>query len=856
MFADSSQSGSATIQAKLIDDFAKTALAGRTVTFTLGSTTTTAITDANGNVQASLPYSPELIAAVASVSVEADSLYLASGAGVEVAGSPGVRRCTSDSRGTDFWLMFPGNAGGNPAVQLLISADAATSGTIAAPGVPFNANFSVQPGVVTRITLPVAAVVNTSDTIQNKGIHVTSLAPISVYGLEAIDFASDGFLALPTQSLGTNYITMGYKNADVGNAYDFGIAATASNTTITITPSDTVGSRTAGVPYTITMNQGDTYQLIDTDSFPSDLSGSTIVADEPITVYGGHRGANIPGSQPFADPIFEQLLPVPSWSRSFAVMVSAGRTADTLRAIASVDNTRVYVNGARVATLNRGQFGELLITGPTHIIADQPIMVAQYNNSTNFDLSGRDPSMLLVPGVDQFLDHYTVGTADQTIFTSNFINIIAPNAIVGSVTLDGTAVAASSFTPIAQSGHSGAQISVARGTHTLAGPAPFGVSDYGFGQFDTYSFPGGMCVTSQITSVQLALAAQSANHATGTQACATLTVTDLASNPVSGVLVSFAVTGVNPASGSAITDSNGQAQFCYTGNNSGSDLIRASAAGTSATATKTWGTAPNQPPAVSAGANQTITLPVNTATLNGAASDDGLPLGSSLTVTWNQVSGPAGVTFANANSAVTNATFPGAGTYVLQLAASDSDLTSTSTTTVTVRAANANQAPFIDVGQCDDYFFESQLLGNGDNEANLVGGVIPNWTAVSGTWTQGTTAPSPFNGSKYFSAGNSATAELRQDVDVTAWTATINARTQQFDFSAWVRSKDESPADIARIIIEYRDATNANVIASLDSGAIVSTTDWMQVTDRRTAPAGTGFIRVRLIATRANGTTN
>lgn len=73
--------------------------------------------------------------------------------------------------------------------------------------------------------------------------------------------------------------------------------------------------------------------------FPSDLSGSTIVADKPITVYGGHRGANIPGSQPFANPIFEQLLPVPSWSRSVAVMVSAGRTADTLRAIAKADTT-------------------------------------------------------------------------------------------------------------------------------------------------------------------------------------------------------------------------------------------------------------------------------------------------------------------------------------------------------------------------------------------------------------------------------------------------------------------------------------------------------------------------------------
>lgn len=563
----------------------------------------------------------------------------------------------------------------------MISAETATSGTISAPGVPFNANFTVQPGVVTRVTLPLAAVVNSSDTSQNKGIHVTSLAPISVYGLEAVDFASDGFLALPTQSLGTNYITLGYKNVDVENASDFGIVATANNTTITITPADTVGSRTAGVPYTITMNQGETYQLIDTDHFPSDLSGSTIVADRPITVYGGHRGANIPGTQPFANPIFEQLPPVASWSRAFALMPSATRRADTVRAIASVDNTRVYFNGARVATLNRGEFAELLFAGPTHIIADQPVMVAQYNNSTNFDLTGKDPSMLLVPGLDQFLDRYTVGTADQTIFTTNFINIVAPNSAVGSVTLNGAAVAASSFTPIAQSGYSGAQISVARGSYTLAGPAPFGVSVYGYGQFDSYSFPGGMCVASQITSVQVALAPQSSNHATGTQACVTATITDLNNNPVAGVLVSFAVTGVNPATGSANTDSTGQAQFCYTGNNAGSDLIRATAAGASLTATKTWGTAANQPPAVSAGPSQTITLPVNTATLNGAASDDGLPLGGSLTVTWTQVSGPAGVTFATPNAAVTSATFPGVGTYVLQLAASDSQLTRTSTTT-------------------------------------------------------------------------------------------------------------------------------------------------------------------------------
>ena len=68
--------------------------------------------------------------------------------------------------------------------------------------------------------------------------------------------------------------------------------------------------------------------------------------------------------------------------------------------------------------------------------------------------------------------------------------------------------------------------------------------------------------------------------------------------------------------------------------------------------------------------------------LMGAASDDGLPAGSSLSYTWSKVSGPGTVVFASVNNPVTSATFSASGVYVLQLAASDGALTSTSTTTV------------------------------------------------------------------------------------------------------------------------------------------------------------------------------
>ncbi len=82
----------------------------------------------------------------------------------------------------------------------------------------------------------------------------------------------------------------------------------------------------------------------------------------------------------------------------------------------------------------------------------------------------------------------------------------------------------------------------------------------------------------------------------------------------------------------------------------------------------------NQRPSVSAGPDRSITLPANVATLDGSATDDGLPAGSTLRVTWRVVSGPAPVVFAPAESAGTTATFSDPGTYVLRLEATDSVL--------------------------------------------------------------------------------------------------------------------------------------------------------------------------------------
>lgn len=70
--------------------------------------------------------------------------------------------------------------------------------------------------------------------------------------------------------------------------------------------------------------------------------------------------------------------------------------------------------------------------------------------------------------------------------------------------------------------------------------------------------------------------------------------------------------------------------------------------------------------------------------LFGHVEDEGLPRGGTLAVAWTKVSGPGTVTFAEPSAARTRASFGMAGTYELELWASDSLLEGRTQVTVTV----------------------------------------------------------------------------------------------------------------------------------------------------------------------------
>jgi hypothetical protein len=193
-----------------------------------------------------------------------------------------------------------------------------------------------------------------------------------------------------------------------------------------------------------------------------------------------------------------------------------------------------------------------------------------------------------------------------------------------------------------------------------------------------------------------------ASQTTGASLNFGLIVVDASGAVVANTPVVFSVTGANARQSTTTTDATGHATFTYTGTQPGGvDTVQATATingttGYSNSVQISWNNGTNQAPVVNAGSPQSVVLP-NTITLTGSVSDDGLPLNSTLTITWSMASGPGTVTFGNPHSPVTAAAFDKAGTYVLQLSASDSALTTTANVTITVTgSANPGSPPGTD----------------------------------------------------------------------------------------------------------------------------------------------------------------
>ena len=90
---------------------------------------------------------------------------------------------------------------------------------------------------------------------------------------------------------------------------------------------------------------------------------------------------------------------------------------------------------------------------------------------------------------EQFRTQYLIHA--PTNYDTSFANIVAPPA--ANITVDGAPVAG--FTPIGGTGFSVARIPLSNagdGNHLFEGDQPFGVMIYGYGQYTSYWYPGGL----------------------------------------------------------------------------------------------------------------------------------------------------------------------------------------------------------------------------------------------------------------------------------------------------------------------------------------------------------------------------
>src|SRR5262245_39680630 len=183
----------------------------------------------------------------------------------------------------------------------------------------------------------------------------------------------------------------------------------------------------------------------------------------------------------------------------------------------------------------------------------------------------------------------------------------------------------------------------------------------------------------------------------------------------------------------------------------------------------------NSAPIVSAGANQTVTLPAGVS-LNGTVVDDGKPAGATVTATWSKTSGPGAVTFANASALATTATLDQVGTYVLRLTANDTQLTAFGEVTITVNPASpTNHKPTAQAGaaQTGETGIGVSFDGSGSTD--------PDGDTLTYAWTFGDSSTSadqkPFH--VYATAGTFTVTLVVTDAhgasDSAATSATITA---------------------------------------------------------------------------------
>ncbi|WP_437310702.1 IgGFc-binding protein [Sorangium sp. So ce388] len=289
---------------------------------------------------------------------------------------------------------------------------------------------------------------------------------------------------------------------------------------------------------------------LETGGFNADFTGSVVKADQPIAVFTGGEASDAPHFSKLADRrccadhLEDQLDPIRATGKRFAVPHTPNRSQTAKQAGAQIEvvpepeyvrimavtgkgaeiTTTLPPPDDRIALTSLGQFHEVTAWGDFLIESSEPVVVSQIMASQNATgvkqgLPGGDPSLIILPPVEQFRQDYVFLTPDKYAF--DFISVIAPASAV--VQLDGVTLGpeeceiapADGLTDEQRGGGAPpfvvyrCQLSFAAidpekqapdnvlpgrqrdGVHRIAASAPVGLLVTGFDSFVSYAYAGG-----------------------------------------------------------------------------------------------------------------------------------------------------------------------------------------------------------------------------------------------------------------------------------------------------------------------------------------------------------------------------
>jgi hypothetical protein len=442
-----------------------------------------------------------------------------------------VGACAPDTLGTSYIgcqyysIVTPNVVGDNFTFAVVVSnvSNADANITITRGGQAV-ANAVVPKDTVKVIPLPwIPGLKSTgaSRFVPDGAYRVRSTQPVTVYQYNpleyqkngAFSYTNDASLLMPTNVWGDDSIVI-TRNTLNGLPGVYSVIGQADNTTVTLTPSATgkivvagggVAANGTGV---VVIGEGDVLQVLSGTGVVdpqkgdnSDLTGTRVVSDKPVMVHGSHACTYVPYTILACDHLEEINLPFANLAKEYLVtspLVKAPNQNPTLKArivrvIATTDATTLTYdppqNGAPAALAKAGDYAEFSTDKDFKITANFKIAVSEYMIGQSGGGGAGDPAMTIGVPIEQYRSSYSFHA--PTNYESSFANITAPAGAV--INIDGQAVGG--FQAIGGTGFAGVRVQLSNagnGDHTITGDKAFGVQVYGYGQYTSYWYPGGL----------------------------------------------------------------------------------------------------------------------------------------------------------------------------------------------------------------------------------------------------------------------------------------------------------------------------------------------------------------------------